>query len=98
MYQIEEISWLWLGIIPILVVILFAIDRIWKSKIQNRFASNEVILKLSPNISLFKPYLRIFMIVFSLSFLVLAMINHQLGTKMETFNRTNFPSSDCNAS
>ena len=43
MYQIEEISWLWLGIIPILVVILFAIDRIWKSKIQNRFASNEVI-------------------------------------------------------
>ena len=57
MYQIEEISWLWLGIIPILVVILFAIDRIWKSKIQNRFASNEVILKLSPNISLFKPAL-----------------------------------------
>ena len=37
MYQIEEISWLWLGIIPIFVVILFAIDRIWKSKIQNRF-------------------------------------------------------------
>ena len=87
MYQIEEISWLWLGIIPILVVILFAIDRIWKSKIQNRFASNEVILKLSPNISLFKPYLRIFMIVFSLSFLVLAMINPQMGTKMETFKR-----------
>ena len=57
MYQIEEISWLWLGIIPILVVILFAIDRIWKSKIQNRFASNEVILKLSPDISLFKPCL-----------------------------------------
>ena len=87
MYQIEEISWLWLGIIPILVVILFAIDRIWKSKIQNRFASNEVILKLSPDISLFKPYLRIFMIVFSLSFLVLAMINPQMGTKMETFKR-----------
>ena len=34
MYQIEEISWLWLGIIPIFVVILFAIDRIWKSKLK----------------------------------------------------------------
>ena len=87
MYQIEEISWLWLGIIPIFVVILFAIDRVWKSKIQNRFASNEIILRLSPNISLFKPYLRIFMIFFSLIFLVLAMINPQMGTKMETFKR-----------
>ncbi len=44
-------------------------------------------MRLSPNISSFKPYLRIFTIIFCLIFLVLAMINPQMGTKMETFKR-----------
>jgi len=87
MYQIEEISWLWLGIIPILVILLFFADRIWKANIQDRFASKTSLLRLSPEISLFKPYLRIIIIFFSLIFLVLAMINPQIGTKMETFKR-----------
>ena len=87
MYQIEEISWLWLGIIPVLVMLLFIGDRIWKSNIQDNFLSKNALLRLSPNISSFKPYLRIFTILFSLIFLVLAMVNPQMGTKMETFKR-----------
>lgn len=87
MYQIEEISWLWLGIIPVLVMLLFIGDRIWKSNIQDNFLSKNALLRLSPNISSFKPYLRIFTILFSLIFLVLAMVNPQIGTKMETFKR-----------
>ena len=85
MYQIEEISWLWLGIIPLLVMLLFIGDRIWKSNIQDNFLSKNALMRLSPNISSFKPYLRIFTILFCLIFLVLAMINPQMGTKMETF-------------
>ena len=87
MYQIEEISWLWLGIIPLLVMLLFIGDRIWKSNIQDNFLSKNALIRLSPNISSFKPYLRIFTILFCLIFLVLAMINPQMGTKMETFKR-----------
>ena len=87
MYQIEEISWLWLGIIPVLVMLLFIGDRIWKSNIQDNFLSKNALMRLSPNISSFKPYLRIFTILFCLIFLVLAMINPQMGTKMETFKR-----------
>jgi len=87
MYQIEEISWLWLGIIPVLVMLLFIGDRIWKSNIQDNFLSKNALLRLSPNISSFKPYLRFFTILFSLIFLVLAMVNPQIGTKMETFKR-----------
>jgi len=87
MYQIEEILWFWLGIIPILVILLFIVDRIWKSNIQDNFLSKKALLRLSPNISSFKPYLRIFTILFSLIFLVLAMVNPQMGTKMETFKR-----------
>ena len=87
MYQIEEISWLWLGIIPLLVMLLFIGDRIWKSNIQDNFLSKNALMRLSPNISSFKPYLRIFTIFFCLIFLVLAMINPQMGTKMETFKR-----------
>ena len=87
MYQIEEILWFWLGIIPILVILLFIGDRIWKSNIQDNFLSKKALLRLSPNISSFKPYLRIFTILFSLIFLVLAMVNPQMGTKMETFKR-----------
>ena len=87
MYQIEEISWLWLGIIPLLVMLLFIGDRIWKSNIQDNFLSKNALMRLSPNISSFKPYLRIFTILFSLIFLVLAMVNPQIGTKMETFKR-----------
>lgn len=87
MYQIEEILWFWLGIIPILVMLLFIGDKIWKSNIQDNFLSKNALLRLSPNISSFKPYLRIFTILFSLIFLVLAMVNPQIGTKMETFKR-----------
>ena len=87
MYQIEEISWLWLGIIPLLVMLLFIGDRIWKSNIQDNFLSKNALMRLSPNISSFKPYLRIFTILFCLIILVLAMINPQMGTKMETFKR-----------
>ena len=87
MYQIEEISWLWLGVIPVLVMLLFIGDRIWKSNIQDNFLSKNALLRLSPNISSFKPYLRFFTILFSLIFLVLAMVNPQMGTKMETFKR-----------
>ena len=87
MYQIEEISWLWLGIIPLLVMLVFIGDRIWKSNIQDNFLSKNALMRLSPNISSFKPYLRIFTILFCLIFLVLAMINPQMGTKMETFKR-----------
>ena len=87
MYQIEEISWFWLGIIPILVMLLFIGDKIWKSNIQDNFLSKNALMRLSPNISSFKPYLRIFTILFSLIFLVLAMVNPQMGTKMETFKR-----------
>ena len=67
MYQIEEISWLWLGIIPLLVMLLFIGDRIWKSNIQDNFLSKNALMRLSPNISSFKPYLRFFTILFSLS-------------------------------
>ena len=68
-------------------MLLFIGDRIWKSNIQDNFLSKNALMRLSPNISSFKPYLRIFTILFCLIFLVLAMINPQMGTKMETFKR-----------
>ena len=87
MYQIEEKIWFWLFIIPLLVFIIFILNEVWKKRTQNKFANSSLLLKLSPNISIFKSYLKMSFIIVSFSFFILGMVNFKVGTKIETFKR-----------
>ena len=85
MYQLEEKIWFWLMVLPILVVILFLINELWKAHKQKGFIYKSALLKLSPNYSSFKPYLKMFISIFSLVLLIFSMVNLQLGSKIESY-------------
>ena len=87
MYQLEEKIWFWTVVIIPVIIVFFLVFQIWKHKTQNKFANKQLLKKLSPNKSVFKPVLKI--IVLSLAFLCLsaALINPKIGTKLETVKR-----------
>lgn len=87
MYQLEEKIWFWLMVLPILAAILFFINEIWKSRTQQGFITQSSLLKLSPDYSWFKPYLKMFINILSLILLIFAMVNFQVGTKIESYKR-----------
>ena len=87
MYELEEKGYLYLlFIIPILVM-LFLYGQYWKRKKQKEFGDLELIKKLSPEKSTFKPILKIIIILLGLTFLIIALVNPKMGTKMEKVKR-----------
>ena len=87
MYQFEDKIWFWLLVIPALTLALFFINEFWKSRTQKKFITSSLLIRLSPNLSKFKPYLKISISSISLILLILALVNPQIGTKTETYKR-----------
>jgi Ca-activated chloride channel family protein len=87
MYELEEKSYLYLlGIIPVLVL-LFLYVQYWKRKKQREFGDVDLVKKLSPNRSVFKPTLKFALLILALVGLILGLVNPKIGTKMETIKR-----------
>ena len=87
MFELEEKSYLYLlAIIPVLGL-LFLYVQFWKNKKQKEFASSELLKKLSPEKSVFKPILKTIILLLALSFLIIALVNPKMGTKLETVKR-----------
>ncbi|WP_372745210.1 VWA domain-containing protein [Lutibacter sp.] len=87
MYQLEEPTYfIYLASIPILFV-LFLLVLWWKKRKQKQFADSGLIKKLSPQMSTFKSFLKIGVISVALAFLVIALVNPKMGTKLETIKR-----------
>ena len=86
-FQLEEKVWFWILLAIPVVVFLFTILQIWKYKAQKRFASRQLLKRLSPNQSLFKSILKIMMLSIALGCLSIALVNPKIGTKLETVKR-----------
>ena len=85
--QIDEKIYLYfLAVIPI-IVILFLINLYWKRKKQREFGDVELVKKLSPEKSVFKPVLKITVLLLALASLIIGLANPKIGTKMETVKR-----------
>lgn len=84
MFQLEQKIWIiGFAVIPVLVLI-YILVVVWKKNRQKKFASPELLEKLSPNRSLFKSLLKLAMLCLAFAFLVIALINPKIGTKLET--------------
>lgn len=87
MYQLEETYYLYfLAIIPLVLLLFFGV-QLWKRRAQKRFAQNEALEKLSPLKSNIKPLLKIIIFCLALAFLVGALVNPRMGSRMEEINR-----------
>ena len=87
MYQLDAPFYFYgLGILPILWVAYFLVMG-WKRRAQKRFAHSNLMEKLSPYRSKFKPALKLLMFSLGISFLILGLVNPKIGTQLETVKR-----------
>lgn len=87
MYQLDAPFYFYLlGILPILWLGHLLVTA-WKRRTQNRFAHSELLEKLSPHRSVFKPILKLIMLSLGISLMVIGLVNPKIGTQLETVKR-----------
>lgn len=87
MYRIEEPIYFYLfAVIPIIVVV-FLLVLWWKKRTQKKFTNVDLLAKLAPNKSNFKPILKLIFFLIGISFLILALVNPKMGTQLKTVKR-----------
>ncbi|TRX37968.1 VWA domain-containing protein [Flavobacterium sp. ZT3R18] len=85
--ELDEQKYLYLlFILPVLVVI-FLINLYWKRKKQREFGDLELLKRLSPERSVFKPVLKLTIMLLALAALIIGLVNPKIGTKVETVKR-----------
>ena len=87
MYDLDERKYLYLLLIVPILLALFAYNQYWKVKKQREFGDLDLIQKLSPEKSVFKPTLKIITVLLGLTCLILGLVNPKMGTKMEKVKR-----------
>ncbi len=73
--------------IIIVFALLFWFYKAWYSKAKNRFGDEKVIRNLMPDVSTSKPLLKFFLIIIATAFLVIGIVNPQIGSKLENIKR-----------
>ncbi|MGI0105011.1 vWA domain-containing protein [Salinimicrobium sp. WS361] len=87
MFLLEDKTYLWLLIgIPV-IVLLYAMVIFWQKRTQRKFADKELLDRLSPNRSTGKQVLKIVLLCLAIASFVIALVNPQFGTKLETVKR-----------
>lgn len=87
MYELEEKGYFYLLLVIPVLVMLFLYVHYWKRKKQREFADLELLQKLSPEKSVFKPVLKMVVVLLGLTFLIIALVNPKMGAKMEKVKR-----------
>jgi Ca-activated chloride channel family protein len=85
--ELDESKYLYLLFIVPILVLLFLYNQYWKRRKQREFGDLDLILKLSPEKSVFKPIFKLVVILLALVGLILGLVNPKIGTKMETVKR-----------
>jgi Ca-activated chloride channel homolog len=86
-FLLDDKTWFWLLLILPAFWLLFWLRYYWQRRAQNRFADKELLKKLAPNQSFFKAVLKAFVLSLAIFFLVVALVNPKIGTKLETIKR-----------
>ena len=87
MYQLDEISFIYLGLIIPILFLVFLIFRRWQKKSIRKHFDINTIKFLSPEISNSKPLLKFIIISFALLMLVISLVNPKIGTELKTVKR-----------
>ncbi|OYX85295.1 MAG: BatB protein [Flavobacteriales bacterium 32-34-25] len=85
--ELDEKKYLYLLFILPIVVLLFLLNMYWKRKKQQEFGDLEIVKRLSPESSVFKPVFKLVVILLALLGLILGLVNPKIGTKLETVKR-----------
>lgn len=87
MYQLEEPTYfIYFAVIPVIIAV-FLLVLWWKKRKQKQFADSSLFQQLSPENSIFKSVLKLVIISLGFAFLIIALVNPKMGTKLETIKR-----------
>ncbi len=87
MYELDESKYLYLLFLLPILAVLFLYIEFWKRKKQREFGDLELVKKLSPEKSNFKPALKFGVLLLGLAMLILGLVNPKIGTKVEKVKR-----------
>ncbi|WP_310554645.1 VWA domain-containing protein [Flavobacterium sp.] len=87
MYELDESKYLYLLFLLPLLALLFLYVQYWKIKAQKEFGDLEMVKKLSPEKSRFKPALKFGVVLLAITMLILGLVNPKIGTKVEKVKR-----------
>lgn len=87
MYELDEKGYFYLLLVIPILMVLFLYLLFWKRKKQREFGDLALIEKLSPEKSSLKAILKFCVVALGLIFLIIALVNPKMGTKMETVKR-----------
>jgi Ca-activated chloride channel family protein len=85
--ELDESKYFYLLFILPIVALLFLYNQYWKRKKQREFGDLDLVKKLSPESSVFKPFLKLVALLLALVGLIVGLVNPKIGTKMETVKR-----------
>ena len=85
--ELDESKYLYLLFIVPIVALLFLYNQYWKRKKQREFGDLALVKKLSPESSVFKPFLKLVVLLLAMVGIILGLVNPKIGTKMETVKR-----------
>ncbi|MDI1306162.1 MAG: VWA domain-containing protein, partial [bacterium] len=85
--ELDEKKYLYLLFILPIVVLLFLVNLYWKRRKQREFGDLELVKRLSPESSVFKPVLKLGILLLALVGIIFGLVNPKIGTKMETVKR-----------
>jgi Ca-activated chloride channel family protein len=85
--ELDERNYLYFLFILPVVVVIFLINLYWKRKKQREFGDLDLLKRLSPERSVFKPALKLTVMLLALAALIFGLVNPKIGTKVETVKR-----------
>jgi Ca-activated chloride channel family protein len=69
------------------MIVVFLLVLWWKKRTQKKFADLNLLQNLAPNSSTFKSVLKLVFLLLGITFLVIALVNPKMGTKLQTVKR-----------
>ena len=87
MYQLEETLYFYLILVIPIILFGFLVLKRWKSIIQKKYISKELLETLSPDISSFKPKVKVLFLILSFLFISIGLVNPKIGTQLKTVKR-----------
>lgn len=87
MYQLEHKFYLYaLGLIP-LFILIYMLVNIWRKRALKNYGDMSVIEQLFPDVSRSKRFLKFILFTTAFTFLIIGIVNPQVGTKLEEVKR-----------
>lgn len=87
MYQLEQPLYFYLLLLIPAMVLVYSLYLAWRRRAQKYFGDRELLDKLSPERSQTKPLLKFLLYLGVILFLSLALVNPQIGSRMEKVQR-----------